>query len=142
MTDADDSSPESQATELLIEALEGNGRGHILLRADRNLQRRALDTLKVEPRYHTFVSDAMVALEDEQKGPRQRTRYDMSASESDQLDAVVRYRETFAALLATGSVLMGMEGEERFWFERRLEGQHLRGDDSEEGRRWDEAEDV
>ncbi|KAK4698255.1 hypothetical protein P7C70_g8028, partial [Phenoliferia sp. Uapishka_3] len=129
---------EAQATELLINALE-TGRGHILLRADRNLQRRALGELKTDETYHAYVEEAKVALDGDDEAPKKRKRFDMSKSEAEELEAVVRYRETFAGLLAAGSVLMGLEGEDRLWFERRLESSHVGGEHAgEEGHKFSE----
>jgi hypothetical protein len=40
----------------------------------------------------------------------------------DFLNQVGKYRHTFAALLAAGTSLLELEGDERWYFERRLEG--------------------
>ncbi|KAM0746778.1 voltage-gated potassium channel [Meredithblackwellia eburnea MCA 4105] len=138
---------EEEATLLLLDSLSSTGKGHYLLQADRNLQMRALTTLNLEPRYHGYITLALKAVGKRTppdgvgvgvaRGDSFEPRYDLSPEEALQLSRVQRYRESFAGLVAAGSRLMGLEGDERMWFERRLDSQCLHDpgndDDDDDG---------
>ena len=109
---------EAQARTLLIEKLEPKGKAAIILRADRSLQHRTVESLRKDeermeddPLYKAAL-DLASDLETERH--RVFTNEDPSKSEvaapeevrGDELQQVRAYRQTYAALLAAGSRLM------------------------------------
>jgi sulfur relay (sulfurtransferase) DsrC/TusE family protein len=124
----------------MIHTLEeaGQKKAAWLLRADRNLRRRALETdedknkkvreEKESQGHHVLKRGTLLLEEDMQKEVEEAEdiaeKYlNLSASHTNVLELVRRYRETFGALLAAGSELLELEGEERFRFERRMENE-------------------
>lgn len=107
---------------LLIETLPRDSMARTILLADREVQLRDVeaaggDTKKIIDL--AMESDRLIEQE------QQDNANSPSASTNDNLDAIRRYRETFAGLLTTGARLQKLEGEERLIFERRRPTQTL-----------------
>lgn len=149
---------EGDARSLLLDSLPKGSKPHVLLRADRTLHLRALRASEEAAEEHDdsggssggdeekrggasfarqkspWLSKAEVPLDllqdVEQTAKEEReSELKRAASGQDTLEHVRRYRQTFAALLAAGSLLLEMKGEERRRFERRVkdEEQHDHG---------------
>ncbi|KII87652.1 hypothetical protein PLICRDRAFT_643132 [Plicaturopsis crispa FD-325 SS-3] len=88
---------------LLIDHLKPGSKERMLLRADRNLQQR-----------DTMLHDA-----EDADGKEDHIGDVLAAGTDSTLEQIRQYRSTFASLLATGSRLKRLQGEERYIFERR-----------------------
>lgn len=109
---------EAQARTLLIEKLEPKGKAQMVLRADRSLQHRTVESLRKDeermeddPLYKAAL-DLASDLETERHrvfkegDPAESEEQAPEAVKGDELQQVRAYRQTFAALLAAGSRLM------------------------------------
>ena len=104
---------ESIARRLIVESLPRNTIGRTLLEADHNLQCRNVQAAGGD-------TDILFDLGKSKLGtpPKVNTAEQQQYEGSSQLDQIRRYREMFARILATGSALQRLEGEERYRFER------------------------
>jgi len=133
---------ERRSRKLLITHLGSGSTAKMLLQADLNVQLREMRTIR---RRGTLTQgeqgDAVGSgegvgvvrrvLEDDHDAMRSVPPASMSDEET--LEEVERYREDFAGLLAAGSRLMKLKGEERALFEKRWEAlEEVKGADLEE----------
>jgi hypothetical protein len=132
---------EVQSRALLMETLPAGSKAQLLLRADQQIQRRAQGKLE-EKVMHNHPTPAEKAaydlvrdLDKREKGEADEAHEahekekaswypptEEMYQQQDYLHQIGAYRMTHAALLAAGSKLLKLEGEERYYFERRLEG--------------------
>ncbi|KAJ9106246.1 hypothetical protein QFC21_001391 [Naganishia friedmannii] len=107
---------EAIARHLLIDTLPRDSIARTILLADREVQLR--DVAAAGGDVKKIIDLAMESdrlIEEENEDPVNSP----SASTNDNLDAIRRYRETFAGLVTSGARLQKLEGEERLIFERR-----------------------
>lgn len=107
---------EAIARRLLIETLPRNSLARTILLADREVQLRDVEAVGGDPQ-----KLRQLATEEDQIVGEQRVGSGRSPAGDtiDNLDAIRRYRETFAGLVAGGARLQKLEGEQKFIFERR-----------------------
>jgi potassium channel subfamily K len=109
---------ESQARRLIVDHLPEGSKERLLLRADRNVQRRHVKAVLAERADNKEDEEAEIEKEQERTKDEDRLEELIAVNEST-FDQIRKYRQTFARLLAAGSRLQGLEGEKRYLFERR-----------------------
>jgi len=126
---------EAQARTLLIEVFPTGTKEQILLRADRNVQLRALRIKTQEanrsneqnPNQNTSKAvRALAATVEKDAQEADDEEREEEEGKLSTLEQVRRYRQTYAGLLAAGTRLLELEGDEQWKFERRIEGEHER----------------
>jgi len=119
---------EAQSRAMLIDSLDPNSKGQILLRADRTLQERVVEgfreDLHLSPSERTALH-LVEGLEAEEQAAFEkemdRKLLMRGGAAGEPLDQIRRYRATYGALLAAGSKLLALEGDDRWLFEKRRE---------------------
>ncbi|TDL28923.1 voltage-gated potassium channel [Rickenella mellea] len=111
---------ERHARRLLVSHMGDGTSGQILLKADRNVQLRDMQALAKEAEQSDGAGNGLTGVvkkfmdEEGGLGPGPH-----KMEEQETMREVMMYREAFASLLAAGSRLMKLKGEEQYLFERR-----------------------
>lgn len=115
---------EAIARRLLIETLPRGSLARTILLADREVQLRDVEAVGGDAqRLRKLATE-----EDKAVTLQQLENAQSPAGEAhDNLDAIRRYRETFAGLVAGGARLQKLEGEQKLIFERRRAADDLAG---------------
>jgi potassium channel subfamily K len=103
---------ESIARRLIVESLPRNTIGRTLLEADHNLQCRNVQAAGGDTNILSDLGNSKLGTQ-----PKVNTT-EQPYEGASQLEQIRQYREMFARILATGSALQRLEGEERYRFER------------------------
>jgi potassium channel subfamily K len=119
---------EAIARRLLIDSLPRDSLARTILLADREVQLRDVQAVGGDPQKLIRLGteeDRLIGndLSLQGKSP--------TAGSHDNLDAIRRYRETFAGLVAGGARLQKLEGDERLIFERTRRAERLSTLDSQ-----------
>jgi potassium channel subfamily K len=107
---------EAIARRLLIDTLPRGSLARTILLADREVQLRDVEAVGGDPQKLRRLATEEDPLATE---PQFGSTKSPAGEANDNLDAIRRYRETFAGLVAGGARLQKLEGEQKFIFERR-----------------------
>ena len=116
---------EQQSRTMLIDALDSGSKASTLLVADRNLSNQIETELYEHARPSPADRQAEAWIEkihQLEQDPTDATEEEVVDEEGDSpLERVRKYRLTYAALLAAGTRLMELQGDDRWYFEKRHE---------------------
>lgn len=113
---------EAIARRLLIDSMPRDSMARTILLADRQVQLRDVKAVGGDvQKIRLLGTEEDQLIEDEQLN----TGKSPAAGAHDNLDAVRRYRETFAGLVAGGARLQKLEGDQRLIFERTRRAEEL-----------------